>query len=109
MVATLVACLDELAVRALIRLFFDVRLGAAFLPMAVFDAFWARAFPAGERLVAGFKRVDFTLTVRFRAFDALREDVLFVVLLTVLLMLSAHHSYTQIPREPTRSLTQLHL
>lgn len=88
------------------ELFFDARFGAAFLLTAVFDALCARAFPAGERLVAGFNRVDFTFTVRLRAVDALREDARFVVLLTVLLILDAHHSYTQTPREPTRSLTQ---
>ena len=34
------------------------RLGAAFLAVT-FEAFCARALPAGERLVAGLSRVDF--------------------------------------------------
>jgi hypothetical protein len=58
------------------------RFGAAFLVDAAFFALFARALPAGERLVAGFKRVDFA--TRFCAtadFDderaVEREDSLF--------------------------------
>ena len=36
-----------------------------------FAAFCARALPAGERLVAGFRRVVFPATTRLRVVDAL--------------------------------------
>ena len=38
---------------------FTGRFGADFFAPAAFDAFWARALPAGERLVAGLSRVAF--------------------------------------------------
>ena len=58
-----------------------------------FVAFRARALPAGERLVAGFKRVDFA-TVRFRAAaverrDDVRVESFFTLLATGLLMTTA--------------------
>ncbi len=58
-----------------------------------FVAFRARALPAGERLVAGFKRVDFA-TVRFRAAaverrDDVRVESFFTLLATGLLMATA--------------------
>lgn len=40
------------------------RFGAVFLVDVTFVALFARALPAGERLVAGFRRVD--LVTRFR-------------------------------------------
>jgi len=62
-----------------------------------FVAFRARALPAGERLVAGFKRVDFA-TVRFRAAaverrDDVRVESFFTLLATGLLMATALASY----------------
>lgn len=69
-------------------------------------AFLARAFPAGERLVAGFRRVDLLATKRLREDDAADEwreeerDASFFTLLTMgLLMRKAldsqtiHHKY----------------
>ena len=94
-------------VRDLVDALATARLGAVFL-IAAFEALCARALPAGERLVAGFNLVDFALTTRLRLL-APREVSPFCVLLTGLLMLYAQHSYTQSLREPTRSLTQLHL
>lgn len=44
--------------------FGEARFGAAFLVDVTFVALFARALPAGERLVAGFSRVD--LVTRFR-------------------------------------------
>ena len=78
-------------------------LRAGVLPLAfgfvVFVAFRARAFPAGERLVAGFKRVDFA-TVRFRADerterrDDPRGESFFTLLATELMaMASAMYIY----------------
>ena len=56
----------------------------------------ARAFPAGERLVAGFKRVDLPATTRLRVDDVVdewreaeREDSFFTLLVTGLLMRKA--------------------
>ena len=40
------------------------------LAVRSFAAFLARAFPAGERLVAGLRRVDFPATTRLRDDDA---------------------------------------
>jgi len=64
-------------------------------------AFLARAFPAGERLVAGFRRVDLPATTRLRddaAADEWREeerDVSFFALLAMgLLMRKALDSKT---------------
>jgi hypothetical protein len=45
--------------------------------MRTFAAFLARAFPAGERLVAGLRRVDLPATTRLRddgATDECREE-----------------------------------
>ena len=98
----------EVAVRALGGVFLAARLGAVFLTAAL-EALCARALPAGERLVAGFKRADLGLTVRLPMLDAPREVIRFVALLTALLIDDAHHSYTQMSHEPWRSLTQLHL
>jgi hypothetical protein len=68
------------------------RFGADFLALVTFDALWARAFPAGERLVAGLRRV--VLTTRFSpraGFDderrAERDDSLFSGLLILKPML----------------------
>ena len=50
-------------------------------------ALWARAFPAGERLVAGFSRVDFALEADFtdcRADD--REESFLTLLANGVLM-----------------------
>ena len=76
------------------------------LAVRTFAAFLARAFPAGERLVAGFRRVDLTATTRFREDDVAAEwreeerDVSFFILLAIgLLMrkaldsLTIHHKY----------------
>ena len=51
--------------------FFDGRLldaaGRIFcLAVRTLEAFLARALPAGERLVAGLRRVDFRATIRLR-------------------------------------------
>jgi len=43
------------------------------LLVATRGAFCARAFPAGERLVAGFKRVDFPAKTRLRVDDVADE------------------------------------
>jgi hypothetical protein len=67
-----------------------------------FAAFLARAFPAGERLVAGFRRVDLPATTRLRADDAADEwrevverDASFLTLLAIgLLMRKALDSKT---------------
>jgi hypothetical protein len=66
-------------------------LGFAFDAPA-FDALCARALPAGERLVAGFNRVDFA-AVRFRVDEAVaprleddRGETFFRVLATGLLI-----------------------
>jgi hypothetical protein len=54
--------------------FATVTLGFAFCFAAVtFAALWARAFPAGERLVAGFKRVDLPAKTRLRVDDVADE------------------------------------
>lgn len=45
--------------------FAEVRFAVVFLLDVTFVALFARALPAGERLVAGFNRVD--LATRFRA------------------------------------------
>lgn len=54
--------------KALIRGRFDnVAADLAFgLTVRIFAAFLARAFPAGERLVAGLRRVDLPATTRLR-------------------------------------------
>jgi hypothetical protein len=62
------------------------RLGADFFALVTLDAFCARALPAGERLVAGFSRVDFnTRFARLADFDdertPERDDSLFSGLL----------------------------
>lgn len=43
------------------------------LTVPTLAAFLARAFPAGERLVAGFRRVDFPPTIRLRGDDVAVE------------------------------------
>ena len=48
------------------------RFGVAFLLDVTFVALFARALPAGERLVAGFKRVD--LATRFRPAPAFAAE-----------------------------------
>jgi len=48
------------------------RFAAGFFALAAFDAFWARALPAGERLVAGLRRADFK--TRFRPLADLAEE-----------------------------------
>jgi hypothetical protein len=70
-----------------------------------FAAFLARAFPAGERLVAGFKRVDLLATKRLRDDVAVvwreeeRDASFFTLLAMGLLMRKAldsqtiHHKY----------------
>jgi hypothetical protein len=71
-----------------------------------FAAFFARAFPAGERLVAGFKRVDLLATKRLREDDVAgvwreeeRDASFFTLLAMGLLMrkaldsLTIHHKY----------------
>ena len=64
---------------ALAGAFEAVRLAALARPFILgfaagtFDAFCARAFPAGERLVAGFKRVDFPAKTRLRVDDVADE------------------------------------
>jgi hypothetical protein len=53
-----------------LALFFALVVDLGFVFVAVaFGALCARAFPAGERLVAGFNRVDFA-AVRFRGDEA---------------------------------------
>ena len=66
-----------------------------------FGAFLARALPAGERLVAGLRRVDLPATTRLRADDAAVEwreverDASFFTLLAIgLLMRKALDSKT---------------
>ena len=68
--------------------FAEARFGVAFLLDVTFVALFARALPAGERLVAGFNRVD--LATRFRPPEPLaperaveREESLFSGLLIV--------------------------
>ena len=63
------------------------------LAVRSFGAFRARAFPAGERLVAGLRRVDLPATTRLRddaAVDVWREegrDVSFFALLAMGLLM----------------------
>jgi hypothetical protein len=71
------------------------------LAVRTFGAFWARAFPAGERLVAGLRRVDLPATTRLRDDAAVVEwreeerDVSFFALLAMgLLMRKALDSLT---------------
>ena len=70
------------------------------LTVRIFAAFLARAFPAGERLVAGLRRVDLPATTRFRddAADEWRgveRDASFFTLLAMgLLMRKALDSKT---------------
>jgi hypothetical protein len=76
--------------------------GLAFgLAVRILGAFLARAFPAGERLVAGLRRVDLPATTRLRDDDAdddwrgLERDASFLTLLaTGLLMRKALDSKT---------------
>ena len=76
----------------------DLALGLA---VRSFAAFLARAFPAGERLVAGLRRVDLPATTRLRDDDAADEwreierDASFFTLLAIrLLMRKAPDSKT---------------
>jgi hypothetical protein len=71
------------------------------LAVPTLAAFLARAFPAGERLVAGFRRVDFPATIRLREDDVAFEwreeerDASFFTLLAMgLLMRKALDSQT---------------
>lgn len=71
------------------------------LAVRIFAAFLARAFPAGERLVAGLRRVDFPATTRFREDDAAdvwrdeeRDESFFTLLAMGLLMRKALDSKT---------------
>jgi hypothetical protein len=71
------------------------------LAVRSFAAFRARAFPAGERLVAGLRRVDLPATTRLRDDDAADEwreierDASFFTLLAIgLLMRKALDSKT---------------
>jgi hypothetical protein len=71
------------------------------LALRTFAAFLARAFPAGERLVAGLRRVDLPATTRLREDDAADEwreverDASFFTLLAIgLLMRKALDSKT---------------
>ena len=76
---------------------FAARVGLA---LRIFAAFLARAFPAGERLVAGLRRVDFPATTRFREDDAAvwrdeeRDESFFTLLAMGLLMRKALDSKT---------------
>jgi len=76
---------------------FAARVGLA---VRIFAAFLARAFPAGERLVAGLRRVDFPATTRFREDDAAvwrdeeRDESFFTLLAMGLLMRKALDSKT---------------
>lgn len=58
--------------RALAAGFAEARFAVAFLLDVTFVALFARALPAGERLVAGFNRVD--LATRFREPAALDDE-----------------------------------
>lgn len=62
---TLVACLGVAFTRDFAAGFAEARFVVAFLLDVTFVALFARAFPAGERLVAGFNLVD--LATRFCA------------------------------------------
>jgi hypothetical protein len=56
------------------RFFAEVAVALGFgLALRTFAAFFARAFPAGERLVAGLRRVDLPATTRFREDDVAVE------------------------------------
>jgi hypothetical protein len=62
------------------------RFATAFFALATFDAFRARALPAGERLVAGLRRADFKTRFRpladlFEERNDVRDDSLFSGLL----------------------------
>ena len=63
-VGALLACFGAAFARDFAAGFADARLVVAFLLDVIFVALFARALPAGERLVAGFNRVD--LATRFR-------------------------------------------
>lgn len=57
-----------------LRRFNEVARGLAFcFELRTLVALRARAFPAGERLVAGFKRVDLPATTRLRVDDVVDE------------------------------------
>ena len=70
---TFVSFLDLAGAFEALRLATLTRPFAFGLAVATFDAFRARAFPAGERLVAGFKRVDFPAKTRLRVDDVADE------------------------------------
>jgi len=85
----------------------DLSFGLAVRSLA---AFLARAFPAGERLVAGLRRVDLPATTRLRddaAADEWREeerDVSFFALLAMgLLMRKALDSKTIHHKDPRKN------
>ena len=70
--AILAARLGEAFTRDFAAGFAAARFAVTFLLDVTFVALLARALPAGERLVAGFNRVD--LATRFRAPDAFAEE-----------------------------------
>jgi hypothetical protein len=70
---TFVTFLDLAGAFEVVRLATPARTFTFVLLVATFDAFRARAFPAGERLVAGFKRVDFPAKTRLRVDDVADE------------------------------------
>jgi hypothetical protein len=79
-----------------------------------FGALWARAFPAGERLVAGFRRVDFPAKTRLRDDDdadvfrgAEREASFFTLLAIGLLMRKALVLKDEAPQKSPRNSTEL--
>ena len=65
--------LDLAVVFAAVRLVAPALAFTFGLALATFEAFLARAFPAGERLVAGFRRVDFPAKTRLRVDDVADE------------------------------------
>jgi hypothetical protein len=76
------------------------RFAAVFFVLGCLSAFRARAFPAGERLVAGLRRVDFTALFRtVEDFDPDREEARdesrFCVFANGLVMLTRNPSQTQ--------------
>ena len=70
--AALAAALGVAFARDFAAGFAAARFGVVFLLDVTFVALFARALPAGERLVAGFNRVDFA--TRFRALAAFPDE-----------------------------------
>src|SRR5205823_12469124 len=73
----------------------DCRLTSDFFDAWILSAFRARALPAGERLVAGFRRVDLTTFFLAAAFDVwravVRDESLFAI---GLLIIERAYSFT---------------